>query len=73
MTGATAYRIYFDFPGTTGWDWLPYQGVTITVTGTTATVGDLPTTAANWDFRLTAFNGGSESLVSATLTVANTS
>ena len=72
-TGATEYRIYFDFSGTTGWDWLPYQGVTSTVTGTTATVSGLPTTAANWDFRLTAFNGGSESLVSATLTVANTS
>ena len=73
VPGATAYRIYFDFQGVTGWDWLPYQGVDGTVTGTTAAVSRLPTAAASWGFRLTAFNGGSESLVSAAITVANPS
>ena len=73
VPGATEYRVYFDFQGSTGWDWLPYQGVDVTVTGATAAVSSLPTTAASWDFRLTAFNGGSESLVSAAIAVANPS
>ena len=75
VTGATEYRIYFLFPddaqGSAGWDWLPYRGLTVTVTGTAATVGSLPTAAADWGFRVSAFNGNAESLVSTAVTVAN--
>ena len=75
VTGATAYRVYLFFPAAAQraavWDWLPYRGVAVTVTGSTATVSGLPAPAATWDFRLTAFNGGSESLVSAAVSVAN--
>ena len=77
VTGADSYRVYFDFPdddrGAAGWDWLPWREVTVTVTGATATVGDLPTAAADWGFRVTALNDAFvESLASAPVTVANT-
>ena len=65
VSGATEYRLYFDFPddaqGAPGWGWLPYRGVTVTVTATTVT----------WELRVSALNGGSESLASPALTVAN--
>ena len=70
VPGATEYRVYFDFQGSTGWDWLPYHPVTVTVTGTTATIGGLPATAARWDLRVTAFSGARESVRSAALAVA---
>ncbi len=76
VTGATAYQVHFDFPadnrGAAGWHWLPNRGVTVTVTDTAATVGGLPAGAAHWGFRVSALNGGSESLVSSAVTVANT-
>ena len=76
VTGATAYRVHFDFPadnrGAAGWHGLPDRGVTVTVTGTAATVGGLPAGAAHWSFRVSALNGGRESLVSSAVTVANT-
>ena len=75
VTGATEYRVYFLFPddaqGSAGWDWLPYRGLTVTVTGTAATVGSLPTAAADWGFRVSALNGNAESLASIAVTVAN--
>ena len=75
VTGATAYRVYFLFPddaqGAAGWDWLPHRGLTVTVTGTAATVGSLPTGATGWGLRVSAFNGNAESLVSTAVTVAN--
>ena len=76
VPGATGYRVYFlfsdDDQGPAGWDWLPHRGLTVTVTGTAATVGSLPTAAANWGFRVSAFNGTAESLASTPITVANT-
>ena len=73
VTGATEYRVYFDFQGSTDWDYLPYYDVTVTVTGATATVGGLPAAAADWGFRVSALNDVfAESLASAPITVANT-
>ena len=75
VTGATEYRVYFHFPdddqGSAGWDWLPYRGVTVTVTTATATVSGLPTAAGTWELRVSALNGGSESLTSAAVSVPN--
>ena len=75
VTGATEYRVYFHFPdddqGSTGWDWLPYRGVAVTVTAATATVSGLPTGAATWELRVSAFNSATESLTSPAVSVAN--
>ena len=75
VPGASEYRVYFHFPdddqGGPGWDWLPYRGVTVTVTAATATVSGLPTAAATWGLRVSALNGGIESLTSAAVAVAN--
>ena len=75
VTGATDYRVYFDFPADdqgrpAGWDWLPYREVEIAVTDTTAVVSGLPATAASWGFRVTAFSGSRESVRSAALAVS---
>ena len=72
---ATAYRIYFDFPddaqGSPGWDWLPYRGVTATVTAATATVRGLPAAAGTWELRVSALNGAAESLATPAVPVPN--
>ncbi len=77
VPGASEYRVYFHFPdddqGGPGWDWLPYRGVTVTVTVATATVSGLPTAAATWGLRVSALNGGIESLTSPAVAVANPS
>ena len=76
VAGASAYRIYFDFPadaqgGTAGWDWLPYRGVEVTVTGTMATVSGLPTAPATWGLRVAARNvDGDESVRSVAISVS---
>ena len=66
VPGATAYRVYFDFPdddqGAGGWEWLPYLGVEVTVTAATATVSGLPTPPATWGLRVSALSGGRESV-----------
>ena len=74
VTGAADYRVYFDFPdddqGAAGWDWLPWRGVEVTVTGATATVSGLPTTPATWSLRVAARNAeGTESVRSAAVSV----
>ncbi len=76
VAGATAYRVYFDFPdddqGAAGWDWLPYRGVELTLAAATATVSSLPTMPATWGLRVSARNAaGAESVRAAALTVAN--
>ena len=77
VTGATAYRVYFHFPdddqGGPGWDWLPYRGVSVTVTAATATVSGLPAGAATWELRVSAFNSATESLTSPAVSVPNPS
>ena len=74
MPGATAYRVYFDFPdddrGAAGWDWLPYRDVAVTVTAATATVSGLPPTPGPWSLRVSALSGGRESVRAAALAVS---
>ena len=74
VPGATAYRVYFDFPdddrGAAGWDWLPYRDVAVTVTGATATVSGLPPTPGPWSLRVSALSGGRESVRAAALAVS---
>ena len=76
VAGASDYRVFFDFPeddqgGTAGWDWLPYLGVEVTVTGAMATVSGLPTTLATWGLRVVARStAGDESVRSAALSVS---